>query len=193
MMRQALTFNKRLGIEIRLLQYVIAQAKAKHVMLESHTLVDGLTETSQRWMLDIVKDCYVALKNAKDEVKRLRKLGQQRKELAKLGGPRMTPLGTDRHGTRYIVFATDPTPARIWIDTRRCHDVATPGESGVPLTSRGECWSWVASATKIRQLAASLDPRGKKERALQEAILAHMAVNYVECELEDILRLSAEL
>ena len=48
MMRQALTFNKRLGIEIRLLQYVIAQAKAKHVMLESHTLVDGLTETPQR-------------------------------------------------------------------------------------------------------------------------------------------------
>ena len=85
---------------------------------------------------------------------------------------------------RYLVFASDPNPWRLWVgDDPSRPPVATPVPSAgasAGVAAPVACYprgAWVGGTRRsLARFAAALDRRGARERALREAVEAHAAV-----------------
>ena len=173
---------------------------ARGLALEGSHTADGVgPPTAARWMTAAVRDAYVALAECKTRAAGGERDHERLRELARVGGVRAEPLGVDRWGRRYWDFdgaAAAPAAAAegdggggggdgggggggggddeepsVWVQP--CVEemggtlVGTPPDAG----GDGGAWQYFRGADALRALAASLDPRGVRERALQSALL----------------------
>ena len=147
--------------------------------------------TAARWMTAAVRDAYVALAECKTRAAGGERDHERLRELARVGGVRAEPLGVDRWGRRYWDFdgaaaapaasaaegegggggggggsgGDDDEEPCVWVQP--CVEemggtlVGTPPDAG----GDGGAWQHFRGADALRALAASLDPRGVRERA----------------------------
>lgn len=101
---------------------------------------------------------------------------------------RASPLGYDKHGAAYWVFASDPNPVRVWCggpgdsmdatldgraQTQGGRDKGEGQSEGEGEEGRCERGSWFGTVEAVKALARSMDRRGLRERALSEALWCH--------------------
>ncbi|KAL1524405.1 hypothetical protein AB1Y20_019300 [Prymnesium parvum] len=149
-----------------------AIAAGKEAALEGHD--DGVT--SGYWVLNELRDAYVklheSLKHEKDEFERARR----REQLLAVRG-RTELLGIDRYGRRYWAFDTSGgADTNIWVQPRT-DDLRGVIRESPPDASVPDAWQFFSGDEDCLAIAASLDSRGIRERALQSALRAHAQLN----------------
>ena len=128
----------------------------------------------KRWVCREVADACEALRDAEAKFEEIARRRAKVRDVRARALPRLEPLGYDRNKNAYWVFPRRDTlqmeavprprpasPLRIWVEDR---SGPTPA------------WSFYEGTETLRQLAASLDERGVRERALKDALADHLPV-----------------
>jgi len=128
----------------------------------------------KRWVCREVADACEALRDAEAKFDEIARRRAKVRDIRARALPRLEPLGYDRNKNAYWVFPRRDTlamesvpkprpasPLRIWVEDR---------------SGQTPAWSFYEGTEVLKQLAASLDDRGVRERALKDALADHLPV-----------------
>jgi hypothetical protein len=150
------------------------------------------------WVFEGLRDGHMVASAWAEVLSDRLRVGERRLEGLAAAPLRPLSLGSDRHGHRFVAYASDPNPWRLWVvdgkarrastqpsrtrDSRpsaeaakaaveAADEAAVEGEAAATGYARG---AWVGgSKAALAALARGLDRRGVQERALREAVEAH--------------------